>query len=243
MELCGKTAIVTGGAVRLGRAIALALANAGVRIVLHSFRSGSEAEQTRNEIRALGSQAVTIQADLSRPLESARTIIKQARDEFGTVDILINNAAIFQDSCLAEVSGDEWDRSFAVNLKSPFFLCREFAAQRRPRQRRHIVNIADRRAMRPGRGYLVYTLTKSGLISLTQNLALELAPDVQVNAIAPGAILPPPGRDDNYLHELAQKIPLRRTGSPQEVTEAVLYLLRSDFMTGAVLPVAGGEQL
>ena len=119
----------------------------------------------------------------------------------------------------------------------------EFAARGSAGQSAHIVNIVDRRASRPGTDHPIYTLTKSGLVTLTGILARELAPDVQVNAVAPGAILPPPGEDDSYLERVVRRVPLQRHGSPRDVAEAVLFLLRSDFITGETVHVAGGEQL
>jgi pteridine reductase len=130
-----------------------------------------------------------------------------------------------------------------VNLKAPAFLCREFAARHQAGQPAAIVNIADWRGLRPVPGHFSYTLTKAGLVALTQLLALELAPDIRVNAVAPGAILPPPGAGSDVLQRLAQQVPLKRHGGPADITEAILYLLRADFVTGEVLCVTGGEHL
>jgi NAD(P)-dependent dehydrogenase (short-subunit alcohol dehydrogenase family) len=243
VELQGKTAIVTGGAVRLGRAISLALADAGMQIGLHFCHSANAADETLEEIRALGAAAVNIQADFSNPVTAARQIIEETAARFGQIDVLVNNAAIFETGTLETVTDDQWERNIAINLKGPLFLCRAFAGQLKPGQPAHIVNIVDWRATRPDPAHLIYTLTKSGLAALTRNLAVDLAPDVQVNAIAPGAVLAPPGHDRTYLDELANNIPLRRAGSPADVTDTLLYLLGSDFITGEILHVAGGQQL
>ena len=243
MNLQGKTAIVTGGAVRLGRAIALALAEQGACVCLHYGNSEQEAQQTVARIHAAGVQATSIQADLREPADAARAIIAHAAACFGGVDILINNAAIFEPGSLETTSEDEWDRHFAINLKAPFFLCQAFAAALKPDQQGHIISLADWRALRPGKDYLAYTLSKSGLVTLTRSLARQLAPRVQVNAIAPGAILPAPGQDIEQLNQRARQIPLRRAGSPADISEAILFLLHSDFITGEVLPITGGEQL
>ena len=243
MKLPGKVAIVTGGAVRLGKAIALALADAGVNIGLHYGRSAQAAQETVEAIVSLGVGGCAIQADLGEPAHAARRIVERTIARFGHVDILVNSAAIFADGTLLTTTEDEWDRQFAVNLKAPFFLSQTFAFRRRHGERGHIINIADWRANRPGPDHLAYTLTKSGLVTLTKSLAQELAPDVQVNAIAPGAILPPPGKEQSDLDRLAQQIPLRRAGSPADVTEAVRFLLGSDFITGETLCVSGGEHL
>jgi NAD(P)-dependent dehydrogenase (short-subunit alcohol dehydrogenase family) len=234
---------VTGGAVRLGRAISLALAEAGMQIGLHFCHSANAADETLEEVRARGADALKIQADFSNPVAAAHKIVEETTARFGQVDVLVNNAAIFETGTLETVTDDQWERQIAINMKGPLFLCREFTGQLKPGQRAHIVNIVDWRATRPDPSHLVYTLTKSGLVALTRNLAVDLAPDVQVNAIAPGAVLAPPGRDRTYLDELADSIPLRRAGTPADVTDTLLYLLGSDFVTGEILHVAGGQQL
>ena len=243
MELRGQTAIVTGAAVRLGRAIALALADAGANICVHYHRSADDARQTCEEIEARGVSAVAVPADLREPAIAAKTIIDAASERFGQADVLVNSAAIFEREIWTEATTEQWERCFAINLQAPFWLCREFAAQLAPGHSAHIVNIADRRATRPGTDHPMYTLTKSGLVTLTGILARELSPHVQVNAIAPGAILPPPGEDDTYLENAVHRVPMKKPGSPRDVAEAVLFLLRSEFITGETIHVAGGEQL
>lgn len=242
MELAGKVAIVTGGAVRLGRALALALAEQGARVVVHYGSSAGPARTAVAEIEALGSDAVALQADL-RHLEQVPTVVERAVDHFGQVDVLVNNAAIFEPGRWDDTTEENWDRHFAINLKAPFFLSQAFARQVGEGRAGHVVNIADWRAVRPGVGHVAYTLTKAGLVAMTKSLALALAPHVQVNAIAPGLILPPPGEDEAYLERKAGRVPLRRTGSPQEVADALLFLLRSDFITGELVFVTGGEDL
>lgn len=243
MELKGKVAVVTGGAVRLGRAISLALAKAGAHVVLHYGSSGKDAEETRRQIDSLAPPAVVVRADLRDPKTSAETIFGAVRNSFGRADILINSAAIFEPATLDTLDEAQWDRHFNINLKAPVFFCQAFARQLVPDARGHIVNIADWRAERPIVGHLAYTLTKAGIVALTKELALELAPQIQVNAIAPGAILPPPGKDAEYLERLSNRIPLRKTGSPDDITRTLLFLLESDFMTGEIVHVTGGEQL
>jgi pteridine reductase len=242
LNLAGKVAVVTGGAVRLGKAQALALAGQGVRVVIHYGHSAAEAEETVNQVRALGGEAVRIQADL-RQLNQISTVIPRAVAHFGQVDILVNSAAIFKPGDVNNTTESIWDEQFAINLKAPFFLSQAFVAHFDMGRRGHIVNIADWRAVHPSPLYLTYTLTKTGLVAMTQSLALALAPNIQVNAIAPGAILPPPGHDQAYLDRLAQRIPLRRVGSAEEVATALLFLLRSDFVTGEVIQVNGGQYL
>jgi pteridine reductase len=226
----------------VGKALALALAGQGVRVGVHYNSSAGPAQETVAQIKAQGSDALAIQADLRQTVE-VPTIITRTANHFGQVDILVNSAAIFEPSDLAETTEASWDRHFATNLKAPFFLSQAFAAHVGKERRAHIVNIADWRATRPNVHYLAYTLTKAALVTMTQSLALALAPNIQVNAVAPGAILPPPGKDQAYLDQLAQRIPARRVGSLAEVAKALLYLLNSDFVTGEMIFVTGGEHL
>ncbi len=242
MELCGKVALVTGGAVRLGKALTLALADAGTRVAIHYGRSAESAAATAAEARAARTEAEVFQADL-REAGSARHLVENVVARFGRLDILVNSAAIFERGDLENTTEALWDAHFDTNLKAPFFLCQAFAAQMANGRQGHIVNIADWRAIRPGPHYLAYTLTKAALVTMTRSLALALAPAIQVNAIAPGAILPPPGKDREYLERLAEGIPLKRAGSPEDVAKALLFLLSSDFVTGELLFVTGGEHL
>jgi len=258
MELNGKVAIVTGGAVRLGKALALALAEQGARLVIHYGSSAGPAQETVTEIKAMGSDALAVQADLSQSGQ-APSIVERAVAHFGQVDILVNSAAIFEPGKWDDTTEANWDRHFAINLKSPFFLSQAFAKHVGPeracpeqsrracpehsRRAGHIVNIADWRGVRPGTGHVAYTLTKAALIAMTKSLALALAPNIQVNAIAPGMILPPPGKDQSYLERQAGQIPAQRVGSPQEIAKALLFLLRSDFVTGELIFVTGGQHL
>ena len=242
MELNGKVALVTGGAVRLGKALTLALAGAGARVAVHYGRSAESAAATVTEARTLGSEAEAFQADL-RVAGNAGLLLEDAVARFGQVDILVNSAAIFEPGDLADTTEALWNAHFDTNLKAPFFLSQAFAAHVANRRPGHIVNIADWRATRPGPHYLAYTLTKAALITMTRSLALALAPAIQVNAIAPGAILPPPGKDREYLERLAEGIPLMRAGSPDDVAQALLFLLRADFVTGELVFITGGEHL
>lgn len=243
MELQGKVAVVTGGAVRIGRAISLALADAGAAVVVHHSHSAPQARQTVEEIASRGGRATAVSADFTDPVPAARTVVQAAVDQFGRIDVLVNSASIFGAGTLASTSEADWDRHFAINLKAPCFLCREFAARHLPGNAACIVNIADWRGLRPKPGYLAYTLTKSALVALTEILAQELAPEIRVNAVAPGAILPPAGAGRDYMQRVAEQVPLQRTGNVDDVTSAVLYLLRADFVTGEVLSVTGGEHL
>jgi pteridine reductase len=242
MEIAGKVAIVTGGAVRLGKALALALAEEGTRLVVHYGSSAGPAQATVREIQALGREALAVQADLSQSGQ-ARSIVERAAAHFGRVDILVNSAAIFEPGNWDDTTEANWERHFAINLKSPFFLSQAFAAHVGRERAGHIVNIADWRGVRPGTDHVAYTLTKAALIAMTHILAQALAPNIQVNAIAPGMILPPPGKGRAFLERSAHKIPAQRIGSPEEIARALVFLLRSDFVTGELIFVTGGEHL
>ena len=243
MDLDGKVAIVTGGAVRIGKAIVTRLSQRGVKVCLHYGKSAVQAQETVDGIQSSGGTVSLVQADLTEPVRAAAVIVEHAVSQFGHVDILVNNAAVFEEGSFSDTAEDAWDRQLDINLKAPFFLCQTFAAQRQMRRRAHIVNLADWRALRPGADHVAYTLTKAALVSLTQCLAQQLAPDVQVNAIAPGAILPPGDKGAEYLDNLARQIPLRRTGSPDDVCDALVFLLQSDFITGEIIRLTGGEDL
>ncbi len=253
-RLQDKRVLVTGGGVRLGRAVARRLAEEGSAVCVHYGSSRSEAEETVRDIRKRGAVAHAIQGDFRQAVSAAREVIREATEKLGGLDVLINSAAIFQPDELTGVSEEHFDLHFAINLKAPLFLSQAFVQQwKRSRATTdpsstdspsgHIVNIVDWRALRPRPGHLVYTMTKAGLVAMTKMLAQELAPEIQVNAIAPGAILPPPGADPDYEKQLMERIPLQRMGHPDDITEAVCYLLHSKFVTGEVLSVTGGESL
>lgn len=242
MELTHKVALVTGGAVRLGRAIALGLADGGADVVITYNSSAGPAEETVADIQAMGRGALSLQANFNEPLDMER-VVGEIVDHVGHLDVLVNSAAIFEPGRWHDTTEANWDRHFAINLKAPFFLSQAFARAVGEDARGHIVNIADWRGVRPGTDHVAYTLTKAGLIAMTKSLALALAPRIQVNAIAPGLILPPPGRDDSYLEDKAPSIPLQRPGSAEAIVDAVLYLVRSDFVTGDLVYVTGGEHL
>jgi NAD(P)-dependent dehydrogenase (short-subunit alcohol dehydrogenase family) len=242
VELAGKVALVTGGAVRVGRALALALAGRGVRIALHYGESRKGAEETAAIIGKMGVEVELVGADLRETAQVAG-LMERAVERFGRVDILVNSAAIFGPGELADSTEALWDEHFAINLKAPFFLSQAFALHVGTDRPGVIVNIADWRAVRPGAHNIPYTLTKGGIVTLTKSLALALAPNIRVNAVAPGAILPPPGEDEGYLTRLAEHIPLKRHGGPEEVARALLYLIEAEFVTGQILFVDGGERL
>jgi len=241
MELSGKIALVTGGAVRVGRAITLALAGEGMRVVVHYNSSSADADRLVDEIRAGGGDAMSIGADLSRGGEVER-LAREAVEAFGGIDVLVNNASVFPPQRLEETDEALWDHTLAVNLKAPFLLIRHLAPALR-RRRGCVVNLCDLAGLQPWAAYAAHCVSKAGLVHLTRVAARSLAPEVRVNGIAPGAVLPPESMGHDELDALAKTTPLKRLGSPDDVTRAVLYLLHADYVTGEILVVDGGRML
>jgi pteridine reductase len=242
MDPSGKVALVTGGAVRVGRAISLGLAAAGARVVVHYHGSASEADALVTAIRGDGGEAAAIQADLSRHAEVLR-LAEEAAVPFGAPDILVNNASIFPAEALGEVDEALWDRALAVNLKAPFFLTQRLGAAMRAKGEGVIVNLADLAGLQAWSGYAAHSISKAGVVHLTKVAARALAPEVRVVAIAPGTVLPPDDFPADEIERLANRAPLLRNGSPRDVVDAVLYLVRASFVTGEVLVLDGGRML
>jgi pteridine reductase len=243
VELRGKVVLVTGAAVRVGREIARSAAARGADVVVHYRQSAAEANALVEELTAAGVRAITVRADLERASE-ARRLIADALSAMGRIDVLVNNAAIFPRTPFLEIAEEEWDRTLATNLKAPFICAQAVAPHMLERGSGKIVNLADVAAFRPWPNYLPYCISKAGIVTLTQVLALALAPSVQVNAVAPGAILFPDDWDAERRERLLAQIPLQRTGTPEDVARTVLFLLEgSDYITGAVIPVDGGRLL
>lgn len=238
-SLIGKTALITGAARRLGRAIALALARAGADVVVHYHAHGNQAKAVADEIAALDRRAWTMDADLGDAVQT-EALMERAIGMVGQVDILINNASIFPADTVMDMSPEALMRSVAIHAAGPLILSRRLAKQGRSG---HIINLLDSRVEDYDRQHASYHLGKRMLLTLTRMLALELAPRIAVNAVAPGLILPPEGQDLSYLQKLAESNPLKRYGDPKDITDAVLFLLRSEFITGQVIFVDGGRHL
>ena len=235
----GKTAIVTGAAKRLGGAMALALAGRGVNVIVHHNRSALAAGQTAEQARAAGVASWPIQADLADPAGAA-DLFSRAVALAGPIDILINNASIFLAGRILDLTPEDIARNMSVHAAAPLMLTRAMAAQDRPG---HVVNLLDSRIGDYDREHAGYHLSKRTLFTLTRMLALELAPRIAVNAVAPGLVLPPEGEDEDYLDRLAHTNPLNRHGDAKDVTDAVIFLLESGFVTGQVLFVDGGRHM
>lgn len=242
MELKDKVAVVTGGGVRVGRAIVLALAAEGCHVFIHYGRSAGPARETQAEARGCGVRAEIFSADLAQAA-AVEMVIPAALEAFGRVDILINSAAIFpEEDRFAETDAALWDQLFAINARAPFLLNQAFAAQVAAGGQGKIIHVNDARIPRPAPDHFAYRLAKRALWDMTAILAVELAPRITVNQVALGAILPPPGQPQSYLDRVAdERVPLKRPGSPEIVAENILHLLRQDFLTGVTIELDGGE--
>lgn len=242
MDLAGRVALVTGAGRRLGRAIAAGLASRGARLAIHYNASAEGAESLRDAIRRDGGEAECFAADL-RDAAAARDLPARAAAEFGALDVLVNSAAGMRRLRLEETTPDAWDDIMALNLRALFFTGQGAAPHLRA-SRGRIVNIADLAGIEPWPAYAAHSVSKAGVIMLTEVLARELAPDVTVNAIAPGAVLVPDDYDAAQRDGLARTTPLGRLGSPDDIVEAVLYLVeRGGYVTGETLVVDGGRRI
>jgi pteridine reductase len=239
-KLQGKVALVTGAGRRIGRAIAIALAEEGLNVVAHNHEErNTDIRAVCEEVVACGAKSWSIAADLEKP-EEYETLIARALKIAGSLDILVNNASLFLPNTLMDVGFRDVTRHMHVNAWAPFVLSREFA---RLSGNGKIINLLDTRIRGYDPGHVAYILSKHMLSVLTKMCALEFAPEITVNGVAPGLILPPAGKDESYLDKLSQAIPLKRHGSEEDIAEAVLYLLRNDFVTGQIIYVDGGQHL
>ena len=242
MNIEDKVALVTGGARRVGKAIGLALARSGARVLITYNTSAAEAAITVAEINRSGGQASAIQCD-QRDLDAIDRLFDRLRLDTARLDILVNNAAIMERKPALEITPDDWSRVMDTNLRGPFFMAQRAAQWMLTTGGGVIVNIADLSALHPWPSYLTHTISKSGVVAMTQTLALALAPSIRVNAIAPGAVLKPDEWSDERWVKMIAALPLRREGTPEDVAEAVLYCVRSDFMTGQTIVIDGGRSL
>jgi len=253
MELSGRTAIVTGSAVGVGRATALDLARRGANVVVNYSRSEQEAEETLAGVEGLGVKGLLVRADVSQDAE-VRSMMRQAVDAFGSIDVLVNNAATTHFVNFADLEGmkeEYWDRILAVNLKGAFFCCRAAAGPMREAGSGAIVNVASIAGIRAIGSSIAYAASKAGLINMTIALARVLAPEIRVNAVAPGFI------DTRWLREglgeavygvakqqTAERTPLKRVASPEDVAQAILSLIEgADFVTAQTVVVDGGNAI
>jgi pteridine reductase len=237
-----KVALVTGGARRVGKAIAIALAQFGMDVVVHYGSSIEEAKNTVNEIMSFGPDALAVQANLSHPIE-IQHLFDTVISKFGRLDVLINSASTFQKKQFMDIEVDDWNYVMDVNLRAPF-LCSQLAAKLMLKKDGGvIINIADTIGLRPRQELPHHCISKAGVIMLTQVTALALGPRIRVNAIAPGPILPSKSSEPQVWDNFRAALPLKRTGSPENITRAIIFLIQDDFMTGQTLTIDGGETL
>jgi NAD(P)-dependent dehydrogenase (short-subunit alcohol dehydrogenase family) len=242
MELAGRVALVTGAGRRLGRAMAHALAGRGMTLAIHYHASDRGASELRDEITAAGGRARCFPADLA-DASASRELPRRVAAEMGSLDVLVNSAAVMLRIPFEETTPEEYDRVLDLNLRSVFF-CTQGAAPALRAARGKVVNMADLSGLEPWPGFAAHSVAKAGVVMLTRVLAPAHAPEVTVNAIAPGAVLVPEQYDETERERLARSTPLRRLGTPADAVAALLYLLEGgDYVTGEVLVVDGGRLL
>lgn len=237
-----KAALVTGAARRIGRAIALDLAQNGWAVALHCNRSLAEAEEVASEIEAGGGHAVVLQADLSQEAETAK-LVDQAVAALGPLGCLINNASVFEDDTIATATRESWDRHMVPNLRAPMVLIQAFAKALPASAEGCVISLLDQRVWNLTPYFLSYTLSKAGLLTLTQTLAMALAPRIRVNGIGPGPALPSARQSDAQFQQQCAAMPLGRGTSPDEICAAVRFILASGSMTGQMIALDGGQHL
>jgi len=237
-NMSGRVALVTGAGRRLGRAVALRLAQEGAHVAVHYRESEHEAAEVVNEILKLGSKGVALRADL-RSVDDIRRMFLEAGNELGRLDLLVNSAANFLPGSVISITEEIWDASLDTNVRAPFF-CAQAAAPMLRRSQGSIVNFADTGGLLGWPGYVSHSVSKAGVVMLTKCLAKALAPDVRVNAIAPGTITMA-GDPPEWESEFVKMAPLRKTGKPSDVADAVVYLAMAEFMTGHTLVLDGGR--
>jgi pteridine reductase len=245
MNLSGRTALVTGGAVRIGRAICEALALAGCNVVVHYNKSGAEAKTLVHDIIRDGVKAYAVRGDLGSSKQCVR-IVSDAWRMAGGLDILVNNAAVFHKDTIMNATSDKMEAELAVNLLAPMMLSREFARRFRKAGQRaggRIINLLDRRIAFDDPECVPYLLSKKMLAEFTKAAAVEFAPAITVNGVAPGAVLPPAGKGNKRVRDMAGRILLQRRPEPEDVANAVVYLAGAGAITGQVLFVDGGQHL
>jgi pteridine reductase len=241
MRLEGRAALVTGAGRRLGRAIAVALGARGMHVGVHYGSSAAGAQETATEIEHAGGRAVCLRADLTEP-DAPAALVDAAVGALGRLDVLVNSAAVMVRTPVGEVTPAEWDSMFAINLRAPFFAS-QAAAPHLARHQGAIVNLADLAAFETWPGHVPHGISKAGVVQMTRALARILAPDVRVNAVAPGTVLLPESWPEDTARRLAETTPLRRLGAPEDVTRTVIFLLESDYITGETIVVDGGRNI
>jgi len=237
-----RAALVTGGGRRIGRALSVALAQEGYAVAIHHHGSKNEAEALAIEITRAGGKAVALAADLSDESAVAE-LLPRATAALGPIGCLVNNASIFENDTVATATRDSWERHLAVNLRAPFVLMQSFARHLPEKAGGVIVNLLDERVWNLTPSFVSYTLSKTGLWTLTQTMALALAPRIRINGIGPGPTLPSPRQSAQQFLDRCRKMPLRRGTSPDEIAAALRFILAAPAMTGQMIALDGGEHL
>jgi len=240
-ELAGRVALVTGAGRRVGRVLAVALGARGMHVIVHYNSSAAGAEETVRLVTRAGGSAETARADLDDTSDAER-LIDRAVAARGSLEVLVNSAAMMLRTPVGETTAKDWDAMFALNVRAPYFLSQRAAPALRA-SRGSIVNIADLAAFETWPAYVPHGITKSAVVQMTRALARVLAPEIRVNAIAPGVVLLPDGWSDADAEHLRSTTPLQRLGSPEDVAGAMLYLLDADYVTGEVIVVDGGRHV
>lgn len=242
-ELQGQTALVTGGGRRVGREIVLKLASLGAHVVIHYNTSSQESDAVAAEVLTMGAKADTVRANLADPAQIDLMVSELDRHAIA-VDILINCAAVYGETPLGSITASAWDEIIAVNLRAPFLLSQALGTRMKERGTGSIINICDCNIRRPYRGFTPYFASKAGLAIITETLALELSPEVRVNAISPGTVLPPDDATAHFEEQAVQRTPIKQPGAPQDISNMVAYLTtHGRFITGSNFVIDGGATI
>jgi len=239
LDLNGRAALVTGAGTRLGASIARALGAAGCDVIVHYASSADGAATVAEDVTRLGRRAITMQADLT-DRSAIERLARGAMDAFGRLDVLVHNAANFDRVPPGELSAEAWDRALALNATAPYLLTLALAPALRA-ARGSVIAITCISAERPWKNYIPYSVSKAALAHLVRGLSLGLAPEVRVNGVAPGTVLPPTQYDEKTLERLRARVPLERIGEPGDVARAVVFLAENDYLTGQIIAADGGR--
>lgn len=241
MDIKDKVALITGGAHRIGRAITLTLAKAGAHVVINYHTSAGQANVTADEARALGAKVLLVQSDISR-YDSVKAMAGQVQAWFGGIDILINNADRWEKSPFPSEDIGPWERVIGTGVNGAYYVTNAFAPMILERGGGAIVNIVDLSAWEAWPQFTAHAVSKAALLTMTRQFAAELAPTIRVNAVVPGPVLPPPDYDPEMIAKTAARTLLNRWGGPEDVAQAVKFMLEADYITGDVITVDGGER-
>jgi NAD(P)-dependent dehydrogenase (short-subunit alcohol dehydrogenase family) len=242
MELQNSVVVITGAAMRVGREVALYLSERGANIIFSFYLDSEPWQETKTAIETNGGQCLAMQVEV-RDEQQVQNLMDAAVEQFGRIDVLINNASVWLKTPFMDIKSSEWDLSMDINLKGPF-LCSQAAARHMLAQGRGvIINITDLSAFQVWPGYAHHAASKAGLVALTKSMAAELAPAVRVNAIAPGTVLLPPNASPEKVQWAVDKSLLKKVGTPQDVGMMAAFLIENDFATGSVYFIDGGRSL